>query len=69
MNIQRLESKQGILWYNELAYWLTLWKRSKEYAFLKECPSQVLQQKLRDLERAFRDCFDRKQPLKRLPVF
>jgi putative transposase len=69
MNIQRLESKQGILWYNELAFWLTLWKRSDEYFFLKECPSQVLQQKLMDLERAFRDCFDRKQPLKRLPVF
>ena len=69
MNIQRLESKQGILWYNELAFWLTLWKRSDEYCFLKECPSQVLQQKLMDLERAFKDCFDRNQPLKRLPVF
>ena len=69
MNLDRLEKRQAILWYNELAYWLTLWKRSEEYSFLKECPSQVLQQKLKDLERAFRDCFDKNQPMNRLPVF
>lgn len=69
MNLERLEHKQGILWYNELAYWLTVWKRSEEYGFLKECPSQVLQQKLKDLERAFRDCFDKSQSLKQTPVF
>ena len=69
MNLERLEKRQPILWYNELAFWLTLWKRSEEYGFLEESPSQVLQQKLRDLDRAFRDCFDKTQPLKRLPVF
>ncbi len=69
LNLDRLEKKQPILWYNELAFWLTVWKRSEEYGFLKECPSQVLQQKLKDLERAFRDCFDKSQPLKRVPVF
>jgi len=69
MNLERLNNRQPILWYNELAFWLTLWKRSEEYGFLKECPSQVLQQKLQDLERAFRDCFDKNQPLKRMPVF
>ncbi|KPL13302.1 MAG: hypothetical protein AMS26_14990 [Bacteroides sp. SM23_62] len=69
MNLERLENRQTILWYHELAFWLTLWKRSDEYGFLKECPSQVLQQKLMDLERAFRDSFDRSQPRKRLPVF
>ena len=69
MNFERPEKHQGILWYGELAFWLKLWKQSEEYGFQKECPSQVLQQKLMDLERAFRDCFDRKQPLKRLPVF
>ncbi len=69
MNLERLEKRQPILWYNELAYWLTLWKRSEGYGFLKECPSQVLQQKLRDMERAFSDCFDKSQPLKRIPVF
>ena len=69
MNLERLEKGQSLLWYQELAWWLTLWKQSDEYSFLKECPSQVLQQKLRDLERAFNDCFDKKQPLKHLPVF
>ena len=69
MNLERLEKGQGIVWYNELAFWLRLWKQSDEYGFLKECPSQVLQQKLMDLDRAFSNCFDRKQPLKRLPVF
>jgi len=37
MNLERLEKKQAILWYHELAFWLTLWKRSNEYGFLKEC--------------------------------
>ena len=58
-----------MLWYNEAAYWLTLWKSSEDFSFLKECHSQVLQQKLKDLEKAFRDGFDKNQPLKRLPVF
>jgi putative transposase len=69
MNLERLEKGQGILWYQEMAFWLRFWKSSEEYGFLQECPSQVLQQKLMDLERAFKDCFDRRQPLKRLPVF
>ena len=69
MNLDRLGNHQGILWYNELAYWLTVWKRSEEYGFLREVPSQVLQQKLKDLERAFKDSFDKSQPLKHIPVF
>jgi len=69
MNLERLENKQKILWYQEMAFWMTVWKRSEEYCFLKECPSQVLQQKLKDLERAFKDGFDRGQAFKRMPVF
>ncbi len=69
MNLERLGNKQPLMWYNELAFWLILWKQSDEYAFLRECPSQVLQQKLRDLDRSFRDSFDKRQPLKRIPVF
>lgn len=69
MNMDRLEKGYSLLWYDELAYWTTVWKRSEEYGFLSECPSQILQQKLRDLDRAFRDGFDRRQPLKRIPVF
>ncbi|CAF2232950.1 unnamed protein product [Rotaria magnacalcarata] len=50
-----------------MSFWLTLWKSSEEDSFLSNCPSQVLQQKLKDLEKAFKDCFDKKQPLKRIP--
>jgi putative transposase len=68
-NLARLEMKLPLIWYNEAAYWLTLWKSSEDFGFLKTCHSQVLQQKLKDLEKAFRDGFDKNQPLKRLPVF
>ncbi|MDA9163620.1 helix-turn-helix domain-containing protein, partial [Rickettsiaceae bacterium] len=67
LNLDRLNNKHKMLWYNEMSFWLTLYKSSTEYSFLKDCPSQVLQQKLKDLERAFKDCFDKKQPLKRMP--
>lgn len=69
MNLFRLENKQPILWYQEMAYWLKLWKESDEYGFLADCHSQVLQQKLKDLDKAFKDGFDKTQPLKRMPVF
>ncbi len=68
MNIERLKNKQHILYYQEMDFFSKLWKRSEEYGFLKECPAHCLQQKLRDLERAFKDCFDKKQPGKRLPT-
>lgn len=67
MNLERLANKHKMLWYNEMSFWLTLWKTSEEYSFLNDAPSQVLQQKLKDLEKAFKDCFDKKQPLKRVP--
>ena len=69
LNLRRLKQKQPILYYQELDFWTKLWKKSDEYGFLKACPAQILQQKLRDLERAFRDAFDKKQPHKRLPKF
>ena len=69
LNLQRLKQKQPILYYQELDFWSKLWKQSEEYGFLKECPAHILQQKLRDLEHAFRDAFDKKQPNKRLPTF
>jgi putative transposase len=69
MNLFRLENKQSMLWYNELAFWLKLWKSSEEYGFLKQCHSQPLQQTLKNLEKAFKEGFDKKQPLKRIPKF
>ncbi|MDT8372324.1 MAG: transposase, partial [Gammaproteobacteria bacterium] len=69
LNLDRLSNKQPILWYQELNFWATIWKQSGEYGFLNDLPSQALQQKLKDLDKAFRDCFDKNQPLKRCPVF
>lgn len=69
LNLDRLNNNQPILWYQELNFWATLWKRSGEYRFLNDIPSQALQQKLKDLDKAFRDCFDKNQPLKRCPAF
>lgn len=69
MNLSRLDAKQKILWRDEMCFWLTLWKDSEEYGFLKQADSQAIQQKLNDLDRAFKDAFDKKQPLKRIPVF
>jgi putative transposase len=68
-NLFRLEHKQPILWYQEMAFWLKLWKQSDECGFLKDVHSQTLQQTLKQLERAFKDGFDKTQPLKRIPVF
>jgi len=69
LNLSRLEESQKILWYQELSFWMTLWKQSDEYSFLSKAPSQALQHKLKDLDRAFRDAFDKKQPLKKIPKF
>ncbi|SIO14007.1 RNA-guided endonuclease InsQ/TnpB family protein [Nitrosomonas cryotolerans] len=69
MNLFRLEQKQPLLWYNELSFWLKLWKSSEDYGFLKTVHSQPLKQALKNLEKAFKDGFDKKQPLKRIPKF
>jgi putative transposase len=69
LNIERLTNKNKILWYHELCFWTTIWKQSEEYVFLKECPANALQQKIMDLDKAFKDAFDKKQPKKRLPNF
>ena len=69
LNLDRLKSKQNLMWYHELAFWLTFWKKTDELSFLKDCPSQALQQTLKHLDRAFRDAFDKNQTMKKLPVF
>ena len=55
MSLDRLNDKKPIIRYQEASFWNTLWKSSKEYGFLKECYSSALQQKLMDLNKAFRD--------------
>lgn len=69
LNLDRLQKKQPIMWYFEADFWSKIWKSSNEYSFLKEVPAHCLQQKLKDLDKAFRDAFDKTQPLKRLPAW
>ena len=69
MNLTRLKGRQPLLWYQEMAFWLTVWKQSTEMEFLAEANSQCLQQTLKHLDRAFRDAFDKNQPNKRIPTW
>jgi putative transposase len=69
INLHRLRNGYKIMYYQELDFYSKLWKKSSEYGFLKDCPSQTIQQKLRDLDKAFKDCFDKSQPNKKLPRF
>ncbi|OGT46626.1 MAG: transposase [Gammaproteobacteria bacterium RIFCSPHIGHO2_12_FULL_38_11] len=69
LNLDRLQNKYPLIWYHEADFWSKLWKSSDEYRFLKIIPAHCLQQKLKDLDKAFRDAFDKKQLLKRLPKF
>jgi putative transposase len=63
---KRLDRGKYCLSYPEMATELLKWK--KKYPFLKEVPSQTLQQRLMDLDRAIRDAFDKSNP-KKFPVF
>ena len=67
LNAERLASDHKLMWYQEADFWTKLWKRSDEYTFLKIAPAHCIQQTLRDLDRAYRDAFDKTQPNKRLP--
>ncbi|RKZ96702.1 MAG: transposase [Gammaproteobacteria bacterium] len=69
LNLYYLENKQPMIWYQELDWFSKLWKKSDDYAFLKLSPAQTIQQTLKQLERAFKDAFDKKQPLKKIPTF
>lgn len=69
LNLDRLARGVPIIRYTDLCGYLRLWKASDEYAFLAEAHSQVLQQKLKDLDRAFAGAFDPSQSGKRLPRF
>ena len=69
LNLKRLEEKHPLLWYHELAFWLTFWKKTEELNFLRLAHSQPLQQTLKHLDRAFKEGFDRSQINKRIPKF
>ena len=63
---ERLDTGKFCLPYEEMAKKLLTWK--KEYPFLKEVPSQALQQRLMDLDQALKEAFDPKNP-KQFPRF
>lgn len=64
---ERLDTGERTLGYYKLALLLPQWKI--EHPFLKDAPSQALQQVLMNLDRAIKDAFDPKQPEKRFPAF
>ena len=68
INKRRLANKQRIMRYNEMDFWSKILKSSNEYGFFKEAQAHIIQQKLKDLDKAYKDGFDKKQPYKRLPV-
>ena len=68
MQKERLDGKQGILNYPKMAAELIKWKHAPESDFLSEVHSQPLQQTLKNLDRALRDAFNKKNP-KRFPRF
>jgi putative transposase len=59
---ERLDAKQSCLNYYQLANHLVQWKHDCRFSFLRDAPSQSLQQTLKDLDRAMRDAFDKKSP-------
>ncbi|WP_415912246.1 RNA-guided endonuclease InsQ/TnpB family protein [Neptuniibacter sp. QD37_11] len=69
LNLRRLKDGLPLLWFAELCFWLKLWKSSEELGFLKAGDSQALQQRLKDLDRAFKDGFDKQQPNTRIPIW
>ncbi len=63
---ERLDAGKHVLPYEELTGKLVLWK--KQYPFLREVPSQALQQRLKDLDKALCEAFDPRNP-KQFPKF
>lgn len=61
----KLDQKEKIHSYNELAGFLTTWKKSDELLFLAQAHSQPLQQTLKDLDRALKDGFKKAKAMPR----
>lgn len=65
----RLDRGERVQSYEAMCAALLEWKHDPKKAFLSEVHSQTLQQKLKDLRRAFDDFFDPSPPEKNFPVF
>ena len=58
---EKLETEKKTFSYNQLAAFLTDWKKKEETSFLKDTHSQPLQQTLKDLDKALKDFFNKKK--------
>ena len=58
---EKLETEKKVFSYNQVAAFLTGWKKEEDTFFLKEVHSQPLQQTLKDLDRALKDAFKKKK--------
>ena len=65
---ERLESREKVLRYVEIAKLLTGWKQEEETVWLAEAQSQTMQQTLKFLDKAIKEACDKKNP-KRFPRF
>ena len=54
------EAGNKFLSYAKMTAWLVEWKKGPETQWLKESPSQPLQQALKDLERAYKNFFQKR---------
>jgi len=64
----RLENKEYTETYAAMCNSLLKIKNDEQSVWLKDCPSQTLQQTLKNLERALKDAFNKKSP-KKFPQF
>lgn len=57
---ENYEAGNKFIPYTKMASWLVEWKNSPEMQWLKDAPSQPLQQSLKDLERAYKNFFQKR---------
>ncbi|EOU3971247.1 TPA: IS200/IS605 family element transposase accessory protein TnpB [Salmonella enterica] len=57
---ENYEAGNKFIPYTKMASWLVEWKNSPEMQWLKDAPSQPLQQSLKDLERAYTNFFQKR---------
>lgn len=65
IQLERMEKGEKLLSYSELCKRLTASRHNEETLFLADAPTHPLQQALKDLERAFRNFFEKRSGLPR----
>lgn len=60
---ERMGNGEKLLSYSELCKVLTASRHNEETSFLADAPTHPLQQALKDLERAFKNCFEKRSGL------